>query len=112
MESGNIILAALPQSDGKTKLRPALVLKKIPPYNDLLVCGISTQTDQEVIGFDELIKTNDKDYPQSGLVHESLIRLGYLAVVPKVIIAGSIGKVSSTRLSQLKQRLSDFILSD
>ena len=112
MESGNIILASLLQSNGKTKLRPALVLKKIPPYNDLLVCGISTQTNQEVVGFDEPLTTNDIDFAQSGLIQSSLIRLGYLAIVPEVIIAGSIGKVSAKRLILLKQRLSDFILSD
>ena len=112
MESGDIILASLLQSNGKTKLRPALVLKKIPPYNDLLVCGISTQINQEVIGFDEPITTNDHDFEQSGLFQSSLIRLGYLAIVPEVIIAGSIGKVSAKRLILLKQRLSDFILSD
>ena len=73
MESGSIILAALPQSDGKLKLRPALVLKIIPLYNDLLVCGISTQINQEVVGFDEILKTNDTEFSLSGLVQTSLI---------------------------------------
>lgn len=112
MESGNIILAALPQSDGKSKLRPALVLKLTPPFNDLLVCGISTQLSQEVIGFDELLKTNDKEFASSGLVQTSLIRLGYLAIIPQSIVAGSIGKVAPQRLKILKQRLSHFILTD
>jgi mRNA interferase MazF len=55
MKSGDIVLASLPQADGKTKLRPALVLKQMLPYKDLLVCGISTQINQEVLGFDEII---------------------------------------------------------
>ncbi len=54
-KSGDIVLASLPQADGKTKLRPALVLKQMLPYKDLLVCGISTQINQEVLGFDEII---------------------------------------------------------
>jgi mRNA interferase MazF len=49
MKSGDIVLASLPQADGKTKLRPALVLKQMLPYKDLLVCGISTQINQEVL---------------------------------------------------------------
>ncbi|MFI5221000.1 MAG: type II toxin-antitoxin system PemK/MazF family toxin [Bacteroidia bacterium] len=112
MESGNIILAALPQSNGKTKLRPALVLKKTPMFDDLLVCGISSQISQQVPGFDDLIKTNDDDFVLSGLVQPSLIRLGFLAIVPNVIVAGTIGKISSNRLRSIKQKLSDFILSD
>ena len=55
MKSGDIVLASLPQADGKTKLRPALVLKQMLPYKDLLVFGISTQINQEVLGFDEII---------------------------------------------------------
>ena len=54
-KSGDIVLASLPQADGKTKLRPALVLKQMLPNKDLLVCGISTQINQEVLGFDEII---------------------------------------------------------
>ena len=112
MESGRIILAALPQSEGKSKLRPALVLKIMPPYNDLLVCGISTQIHQEVIGFDEILDSKDNEFLLSGLVQTSLIRLGYLAILPKLVVAGSIGKVSLQRLKLLKHRLSGFILAD
>ncbi len=112
MKSGSIVLASLPQADGKTKLRPALVLKQIPPYKDLLVCGISTQINQEVIGFDEIINTNDFDFIETGLRQKSIIRLGYIAVIASQIIAGSIGKISSNRLSGIKKRFSDFILSE
>ena len=73
MKSGDIILASLPQADGKTKLRPALVLKQMLPYKDLLVCGISTQINQEVLGFDEIINANDIDFIESGLIQKSLI---------------------------------------
>lgn len=112
MKSGNIILAKLPQADGNTKLRPALILKQIPPYKDLLVCGISTQINQEFIGFDEIVNNSDIDFIESGLIQKSLIRVGYLAVIPNKIVAGSIGKISSHRLNKIKKRLSDFILSE
>jgi len=110
MESGKIVLASLPQSDGKTKLRPALVLKLMPPYNDLLVCGISTQLQQEIKDFDDIIRAEDDDFPASGLIQESLVRLAYLAVIPRSIVRGSIGNISDTRLQSLKQRLAEFIL--
>jgi mRNA interferase MazF len=43
MKNGNIVLIPLPQSDGAIKRRPALLLKQMPPFNDWLLCGISTQ---------------------------------------------------------------------
>ena len=112
MKPGNIVLAALPQSDGKLKQRPALLLKFIPPYNDLLVCGISSKLHQEVIGFDQTLKPNDSDFASSKLVQSSVIRLGYLVVLPKAIVSGSIGHISDKRLQHLKQSLVDFLLSN
>ncbi len=112
MKSGDIILASLPQADGKTKLRPALVLKVMLPYKDLLVCGISTQIHQEVNGLDEIINFDDNDFNQSGLIQQSLIRVGYLAILPNKIIAGIIGKISLTRLQKIKKQLADFIQMD
>jgi len=46
----------LPQADGKIKIRPALILRIMPNYNDLLVCGISKQLHQCVKEFDEIIR--------------------------------------------------------
>ncbi len=37
MREGEIILANLAQADGTVKLRPVLLLKKLPGYNDFLV---------------------------------------------------------------------------
>lgn len=53
MTEGDVALAALPQADGKTKLRPVIVLRAMPPYGDLLVCGVSTQARHAVSGFDD-----------------------------------------------------------
>lgn len=48
MKEGDIVLVDLPQSAGGSKLRPALILKQLPQYNDFLVCGISTQINQYI----------------------------------------------------------------
>jgi mRNA interferase MazF len=48
VKEGDVILTQIPQSDGTLKSRPALVLRELPPFRDLLVCGISTQTHQAV----------------------------------------------------------------
>ena len=50
-----MILTPLPQANGQVKNRPALLLRKMPRFNDALICGISTQIQQEVADFDEVI---------------------------------------------------------
>src|SRR5437868_13185526 len=33
----------IPQADSRVKNRPAIILREMPSYGDLLVCGVSTQ---------------------------------------------------------------------
>lgn len=82
----------------------------MPPFNDLLVCGVSTQLRHEVIGFDETITEQDDDFAASGLVADSLIRLGFLAVIPQSQAIGSIGSIAAERHKRLLQNLSDHLL--
>jgi mRNA interferase MazF len=109
MKEGDILLASLPQRDGAPKDRPALFLKRMPPFQDFLICGISTQLQQEVPDFDEIIAPVDADFRTSGLKAASLIRLGYLVVLPRSEFKGRIGNVSAVRLKRLLTRLSDFL---
>jgi len=111
MKEGEVILASLPQSDGKTKLRPVLLLRQFPPpYNDFLVCGISSQLHQRIVDFDELISESDVDFKNSGIIKESIIRLSFLAVISINLIAGTIGRISKQRHRKLLKRLSDYLL--
>ncbi len=105
-----MVLTPIPQADGRTKNRPAVVLREMPPYSDLLVCGVSTQLDQQVGDFDELIVPKDDDFAASGLLVASVIRLGFLAVLPRKRILGSIGSISPQRHKRLLKSLSDHLL--
>jgi mRNA interferase MazF len=110
MKEGSIILTALPQSDGKIKLRPALILRIMPLFEDYLICGISTQISKQIEGFDEVIKEAELDFPESGLLKDSLIRLSFLAILPKKTIVGAIGNLSAKRYNRLIKNLSDYLL--
>ena len=111
MNEGDVVLTPIPQADGKTKLRPAILLRNMPgAYRDVLVCGVSTQLQSYVEQFDETITNKDSDYRNSGLLANSLIRLGFLAVLPRRAIAGSIGSISSERYMRLLKRLSDYLI--
>jgi mRNA interferase MazF len=109
MKEGDVIVVPLPQADGIAKNRPAVVLREMPPFRDVLVCGVSTQLRHAAKDFDELISPGDVDFIASGLRTESLIRLGFLVVIPRSKIVGSIGAISSERHKRLLQRLSDYL---
>jgi mRNA interferase MazF len=109
MKDGDIVLTSLPQADNKQKLRPALVLRIMPAFNDLLLCGISSNLRNYIKGFDEIITRKDKDFESSGLKDDSLIRLGFICVLPKKDIAGSIGNISSERHKRLLKNLAAYL---
>ncbi|MFN2455043.1 MAG: type II toxin-antitoxin system PemK/MazF family toxin [Pyrinomonadaceae bacterium] len=110
MKEGDVILTPVPQADGALKNRPAIILREIPPYKDFLVCGVSTQLHQQAKDFDEIISPSATDFPSSGLKSESLVRLGFLAVLPRSRIVGSIGSISPERHKRLLKTLSDYLV--
>ena len=60
---GQGVLFHFPQTDLQSgKLRPALVLRKLPDHHeDWLICMISSQMAQEIPGFDETISPDDPE---------------------------------------------------
>lgn len=110
MNQGDVILTPVPQADGNSKNRPAIFLREMPPFRDVLVCGVSTQLHREVKGFDDIINSTDSDFIATGLKTDSLIRLGFLAVLPRKAVLGSIGAISAQRHRRLLKRLSDYLI--
>ena len=109
MKEGDIILIALPQADGRFKNRPALLLKQLTPFDDWLICGVSSQLHQRAPGFDEVVMRADGEFLSSGLMAESVIRLGFLSVVPCRNILGVIGSIALDRHARLLRRLSEHL---
>jgi mRNA interferase MazF len=108
---GKVVIATITQADGQRKPRPAIVLRQMPPFDDLLLCGVSTQLNQQVPDFDDVIAPGDADFQRSGLRARSLIRLGYLSVLPIDRIAGTIGDISTERYERLLRTLSTYLLA-
>jgi mRNA interferase MazF len=109
MKSGDIVLGALPQSDGRWKLRPILLLCELPGFGDWLSLGISSQMHQAVKEWDILIDPQLPDFMTCGLRSKSIIRVGFLASLPQNAVSGIIGSVPDTVVSAIKIRLSRFI---
>ena len=105
MKEADVVLTPLQQADGAVKSRPALLLRQLPPFGDYLACGISTQLHRAVRGADEAIVRGDPDFAASGLVADSVIRLGFLVVLPRPRIQGSIGEIASSRHARLLRNL-------
>jgi mRNA interferase MazF len=111
MKEGDIALAPLPQADGRIKNRPVVLLRRMPPFGDFLVCGISTQLQQQVAGFDEVITATDREFAASGLKAASVVRLSFLAVLPELALLGKIGALSAVRRQRLLANLSRHLSS-
>ncbi|MCC7164923.1 MAG: type II toxin-antitoxin system PemK/MazF family toxin [Anaerolineae bacterium] len=111
MNPGDIVLIRFPQSDlNAGKLRPALVIAVAPGrHADLLLALITSQTQQAVPKFDEMIETDDSDYKITGLKARSVVRLARLASVESSVINARLGRISTKRLTQIKSRLSDWL---
>ncbi len=110
VEESKVVLAPLPQADGQIKIRPAVALRLMPSFGDILVCGISTQLHQQIVGFDEIISSSDADFAASGLRFDSLIRLDFLTAQPLLEIVGVIGAISPERHARLLRRLSRYLI--
>jgi hypothetical protein len=67
MKEGDVLLTSLPQADGTVKCRPVLFLCRMPPFDDCLVCGITSQLQQVAPEIDEQITPAKPDYRTSGL---------------------------------------------
>jgi mRNA interferase MazF len=108
---GTIILLDLRQSDGVLKRRPALVIRELPPYGDLLIAGISTQLHQEIPDLDIRLMEQDPCFPRTGLLRSSLVRLTMLARVAKndPNISRTIGRIEAAQLVSAQERLAKLI---
>ena len=62
-QTGQVVLFRFPQTDlGEGKLRPALLLGKLPGgYDDWLICMVSSQVHNYISGFDEIVREGDED---------------------------------------------------
>jgi mRNA interferase MazF len=109
MQEGDVIRYALHQQDEEIVKRPALIIKKIPPYNDFLICGISSSIGLAVKGFDVVVTEKDLDFATWGLKFPGVIRIGFLFTVPSKLIEGSIGNITKETHRALLNNLSNFL---
>ena len=113
ISEGQIVLFKFPQTDQKEgKLRPALVLRKLPgKFDDWLICMISSQIHQKLPDLDEMVTPDDADFVKAGLKVPSVIRASRLAVVDVEILLGKLGQIDHDRLIRIRENIANWIKS-
>ncbi|HMU14725.1 MAG: type II toxin-antitoxin system PemK/MazF family toxin [Bacteroidetes bacterium] len=109
MKPGDVVRWAFVQGDGQRKMRPAILLASVPPFNDWLVCAVSSQVHRAVKDLDIVIGTGHPDFHRTGLRMESVVRVAQLTTLPDKVVQGTIGEISSTTLSLIKDRLRSWL---
>lgn len=112
--SGQVVVFRFPQTNqSEGKLRPALLVSRVPgPFDDWLVCMITSQLRHRVDSFDEVVRADDDDFGASGLKSESLIRVGRVAVVDGSLLLGAIGEISRQRVDRIKHKIAEWVLRE
>jgi len=111
ISEGQIVLFTFPKTNHQEgKLRPALVLRKLPgKFDDWLICMISSRLHQKLPEIDEIITPDDTDFLKSGLKVSSVIRASRLAVVDSEILIGKLGQIDQGRLIRIKENIARWI---
>ena len=107
---GDVVVAELPQADGATKPRPVLLLRQLPGFGDFLTCGISAQVHQAQPKFDLILQAGDKSFDSTGLKRTSVIRLGFLASIPRNQMTRRLGQVTPGTLETLQSHLASHLV--
>ena len=112
IKEGDIVLFRFPRTDlSNGKLRPAVLVKKIPNnFDDWLICMVSTQLHQKIEGLEVVVSSTDQEFMQTGFKKSSLIRTSRLAVVDENVFEGKLGDLPEPIFSKIKQKLSSWLL--
>lgn len=109
MKPGDVVRWTFVQGDGQRKMRPAIILGSVPPFNDWLVCAVSSQMQRAVKDLDIVIDARHPHFNRTGLRMESVVRVAQLTTLPDRVVQGSIGEVSPGTLSEIKERLRNWL---
>jgi mRNA interferase MazF len=70
---------------------------------------ISSQLDQAILPYDEVLRPADADFATAGLREASVVRATRLAVVNGSVLVGAIGEIAPARLRGIQTRVGDWV---
>ena len=103
---GDIVLVPFPNSDLSTwKRRPALVLYEAPLENETTIAYISTKTPIILSICDVLVTRGNPSFDETGLNHNSVIKLNKLATIKTLLITGLLGVADEALQTEVNKAL-------
>jgi len=102
-----ILLAPFPFGDLRTrKYRPVLCLTGPQGrHRELVLAYITSNVAGNKMASDLLVSSKDEGFKLTGLKVDSVIKLNKLVTLPKDMIAGQLGCLSSTQKKSAEQKL-------
>lgn len=71
MKEGDVVIVAMPQANGTIKNRPTIALREMPSFQDMLVCGVSTQLHHARANVDEAkVKRRERTGLRDGISNQ------------------------------------------
>jgi len=106
---GDIILTPFPFTDlSGNKVRPALVLGVQNKGDDITVCFISSIYQNKIYKFDIFINQKNKDFKNTGLKLNSIIKTIKIATLDKAVVLGKIGELDTKNIQKVKKVLKTY----
>ncbi len=103
---GDIVLVPFPNSDLSTwKRRPALVLYEDPLENETTIAYISSKTPVILSANDILIPRGTPSFEESGLNHNSVIKINKIATIKTHLIVGLLGSADKSLQAEVNRAL-------
>jgi mRNA interferase MazF len=108
-----ILVAPFPFGDLKSqKSRPVLCLTEpVGKYQELVLAYITTKISSPLLASDVLLNKDSKDFAQTKLVHNSVIRLHKLVTLPKEMLLGELGDLSPELVKEVKRKVLDLLIT-
>ena len=95
---GDVVVLPFPFSDlSSSKKRPALVVTPVEPYNDVILCMITSKSKQDV----NSIPLTQADFIAGSLSQDSNIRPNRLFTTDTSIILRTAGKLSTEKMGDV-----------
>ncbi|MBU0620168.1 MAG: type II toxin-antitoxin system PemK/MazF family toxin [Patescibacteria group bacterium] len=106
-EKGIIILVPFPFTDlSANKVRPALIVSNnLFCENNVVVVFISSKTKKNLQKTDFIIQNSDKNFVQTGLKMDSIVRINKIATLDKKIVLGELGNITKQMQKEIDAKL-------
>lgn len=107
---GTVVLIPFPFTDlSSQKVRPALIISKSNPSDDITVIFISSIIKKIPQPHQVLISQNQRKFNETGLKTDSLINTGKIATLSKKICLGELGKLSESMMKKVNVGLRSYL---